>query len=319
MADVIVKALASLKAGEDDAESPNGTFFVILSTPNEDRDGEEVKAEEWELPLPDRITFDIDHGMNVASTIGSGVPSIDPETGNLLVKGSYASIQSAQDVRALVTEGHIFTTSVAFMRKTFTDTETGETSIKRELLNGAFVAIPCNTEAVVLDSKAIKSGARNSKSDQDLIQTAHDAMKGLGATCGGNADPDNAPDDAAGAAGKALSKKDGGPDPVALVQATDAALDEATDLLADIDTTSLDPKLQQAIALVYAAGESIDEVLDALGLPDPDEPDSGDSVKNAAASNASTAAGDDLAADDAGLAAQIKAARVAALTALAGL
>ena len=59
-----------------------GTFEVILSAPTKDRDGETLLPSEWKQPLPDHITFDQDHGMSVASTVGSGVPRID-EKGNL--------------------------------------------------------------------------------------------------------------------------------------------------------------------------------------------------------------------------------------------
>lgn len=148
---VICKAVGVVTKGADDDASDNGTFEVILSTPTADRDGEEVKAEEWKSPLPDHITFDIDHGMSVATTVGSGTPEIDDE-GRLLVKGRWASTPLAQQTRALVNEGHIKTTSVSFMRLA----TKGTGGAKRELLNGAFVAVPANPEAVVLSSKALE-------------------------------------------------------------------------------------------------------------------------------------------------------------------
>jgi hypothetical protein len=52
--------------------------------------------------------------------------------------------------------------------------------VTRELLNGAFVAIPSNREALVLSSK---SGARNSKSDAAAVQGIHDHAAMLGADC----------------------------------------------------------------------------------------------------------------------------------------
>jgi len=111
------------------------------------------------------------------------VPTIDPETGNLIVKGTYSSLPRAQEVRTLVNEGHIRTTSVAFMsEKTEKD---GVTAVKRELLNGAFVAIPSNREALVLSSKSLKAGARNSSSDAEKIQQIHDLALALGATAEG--------------------------------------------------------------------------------------------------------------------------------------
>lgn len=163
-----------------DDEFP-GSFEVVLSAPTLDRDGDTLLADEWKLPLPDKITFDSDHGMSVASTVGSGVPSIDEKTGNLIVRGTYSSLPRAQEVRTLVNEGHIDRTSVAFMTLPKTSKNAKP---QRELLNGAFVAIPSNREAVVLDSKslAVKVGARNSASDAEKIQAIHDMAAQLGAS-----------------------------------------------------------------------------------------------------------------------------------------
>lgn len=159
-----------------------GSFEVVLSAPTLDRDGDTLKADEWKQPLPDHITFDIDHGMSVASTVGSGAPHIDDE-GRLIVAGSYSSLPRAQEVRTLVNEGHIKTTSVAFMtEKTKKD---GKEATVRELLNGAFVAVPSNREALVLASKGIKAGARNSSADAAMIQDIHDKTASLGADCSG--------------------------------------------------------------------------------------------------------------------------------------
>lgn len=158
-----------------------GSFEVILSAPTKDRDGDTLLPDEWKQPLPDHITFDSDHGMTVATTVGSGAPRIDEETGNLIVAGTYSSLPRAQEVRTLVNEGHIRTTSVAFMsEKTEKD---GKSVAQRELLNGAFVAIPSNREALVLASKGAKAGARNSASDLAAIQEIHDAAMSLGADC----------------------------------------------------------------------------------------------------------------------------------------
>lgn len=163
-----------------DADEFPGGFEVILSAPTKDRDGDTLTPDGWELPLPDHITFDQDHGMTVATTVGSGTPRIDEETGNLIVSGTYSSLPRAQEVRTLVNEGHIKTTSVAFMNKKVAKANGDGYRTVRELLNGAFVAIPSNREALVLSSKA---GARNSKTDAAHIQTVHDAALALGAVC----------------------------------------------------------------------------------------------------------------------------------------
>lgn len=183
---VLTKAIAEISPAEDDADSATGKFDVILSAETRDRDGDELKRDQWKQPLPDHITFDTDHGMSVATTVGSGTPYIH-EDGTLRVSGTYSSIPRAQEVRTLVNEGHIRTTSVAFMSDKSVKAAGG---VQRELLNGAFVAVPSNREAVVLSSKAYealeeetKAGARNSKTDAMYLQKAHDSLVTAGAVC----------------------------------------------------------------------------------------------------------------------------------------
>lgn len=266
--DVIRKDATITNTDSTDEEFP-GTFRVVLSAPTKDRDGDTLLADEWKQPLPDHITFDVDHEMSVRGTIGSGKPYINdagqvPEApaGALIVDGKYWSGELGQETRSKVKEGHIKTTSVAFMtEKTQKD---GATVTQRELLNGAFVAIPSNREALVLSSKALdaKTGARNSASDAGHIQAIHDHATALGASHVG----DN---------GKSFGRKDAdtdsGNDPVDLISATDAAIDQAIDLFATVDLETLPPAVQQAIALVQAADASIDELMDVVGIPDPDE------------------------------------------------
>ena len=192
-------ALAEVKAAETD--DPNGAFEVVLSAPTLDRDGEVIDARAFE-PLPDHITFDIDHGMSTSTTVGSGAPWYD-EQGNLRVKGSFSSIARAQEVRTLVTEGHIRTTSVAFMSAK-REQKDGVTHVtKAELLNGAFVPIPANRQAVVLSAKAYdeKAGARNSTKDAERLQGIHDLAVENGAVCATpdpNTDAPATPDEESG-------------------------------------------------------------------------------------------------------------------------
>lgn len=176
----IIHKDATITPTGTDTDFP-GTFEVVLSAPTLDRDGDTLLPEEWKTPLPDKITFDADHGMSVASTVGSGVPSIN-EKGQLVVQGTYSSLPRAQEVRTLVNEGHINTTSVAFM--TMPKTSKNSAPV-RELLNGAFVAIPSNREALVMSSKTAKAGARNSSSDAAKIQKIHDLAIELGAAADG--------------------------------------------------------------------------------------------------------------------------------------
>jgi hypothetical protein len=145
-----------------DSTAPTGEFEVILSAPTLDRDNEIIDGHAFD-PLPDHITFDVDHGMTTSTTVGSGQPYYDGDT--LKVKGAFSSIPRAQEVRALVAEGHIRTTSVAYMGAR-TELKDGVRHIvKAELLNGAFVAVPSNRQAVVLGAK-------------DLTETRQKAVTG---------------------------------------------------------------------------------------------------------------------------------------------
>lgn len=156
-------ALGEVKAVEDADGDPNGEFDVILSAPTLDRDGEVIDSKVFD-PLPEHITFDIDHGMSTATTVGSGVPSYD-EQGRLRVKGTYSSIPRAQEVRTLVREGHIRTTSVAFMGAVREEKDGVPHIVKAELLNGAFVPIPSNRESVVLSAKSYEERAATTDDD----------------------------------------------------------------------------------------------------------------------------------------------------------
>ena len=252
---IIRKDATITPVGADDAFP--GEFEVVLSAQTLDRDEETLLQKDWKTPLPEWITFDSDHGMSVATTVGSGEPTFN-DAGDITVRGTYSSLQRAQDVRTLVNEKHIRTVSVAFMSAPSTEKGAPKGAKVRELLNGAFVAIPSNREALVLSSK---SGARNSAQDAKHMQSAHDSMVAAGASCAG--------------AAKSLTRKDADTedqsDPVALISATDAAIDSAIDLFAQVDVTTLPAEVQQAIALIQAADAAADELLDALGIPDPDE------------------------------------------------
>lgn len=156
-----------------DSDDPNGSFEVVLSAPTLDRDGEVIDVGAFE-PLPDHITFDIDHGLSTATTVGSGVPRY--EDGLLKVAGTFSSIPRAQEVRTLVEEGHIRTTSVAFMspvRKVVDDTVH---VTKAELLNGAFVPVPSNREAVVLAVKALRDRAESGKAVAGSFEALREAL-----------------------------------------------------------------------------------------------------------------------------------------------
>lgn len=149
--DVKTKEATALVSPVEDDQSQHGEFEVILSTSALDRDGDELDPADWKQPLPEYITFDVDHGMSVEKTVGGGKPFINA-SGQIQVRGQFSSRPLAQDTRTMLKEGIIRNVSVAYMER-----KNSEGKIERELLNGAFVAIPANTEAVVLSSKAAKA------------------------------------------------------------------------------------------------------------------------------------------------------------------
>lgn len=158
--DVVTKATGTVVPVED-SKSKHGEFDVILSTAALDRDGDELHADEWKSPLPEKINFDSDHGMSVASCVGSGKPFIN-DSGQLQVRGTFASTPHGQAVRTLVKEGHIDSVSVAFTQAK--NQKSGKP--QRELLNGAFVAVPANPEAKVL---AVKGAEADSAIYVDIV------------------------------------------------------------------------------------------------------------------------------------------------------
>lgn len=207
----VTKALAAIEPGPESEDGP-GTFSLILSTSDLDRDGEVVDPGAFD-PLPEHIAMDIDHGMSVATTVGSGRPFYR-EDGKLQVDGTYASTELGQQTRTLVREGHVRTASVAMLPLKKTKDGDGVAHItKADLLNGAFTPVPSNKGATVLSAKslttvydlishdatALKAGKRNSASDQRDLQEIHDLSAGLGAVCG----------DGSSEEGKSLAKRAG--------------------------------------------------------------------------------------------------------------
>lgn len=242
-----------------ESENPHGEFDVILSTDDLDRDNEQLHADEWKLPLPEHITFDSDHGMSVATTVGSGKPFIN-DAGQLQVRGTFASTPHAQTVRTLVSEGHINKTSVAF---SVHKTNKGAKPI-RELLNGAFVAVPANEKAVVLSSKSVeallKSAADGDVPSHDqLVQAVHDAAIHLGAQCMSDQEITDVDDGADDGANKGVTKSSGlaagelqeSPDSNPAEVATKAAAQAPAEVPTDAAALSADPVALRARSLAF--------------------------------------------------------------------
>lgn len=183
------RAMCEVKSLDDG--DPNGSFEAVLSAPTLDRDGEVIDGRAFE-PLPDRIPIDIDHGMTVATTVGSGVPFYDGDV--LKIRGTFSSIPRAQELRTLVTEGHVDRMSVTFMDASRVVKDGVQHIARAELLNAAFVPIPSNRDAAVLVAKAFAPTEEERKAHS--LQSIHDLAVQHGATCGEKSapTPDPAPD-----------------------------------------------------------------------------------------------------------------------------
>lgn len=158
-----VVATKTVDATVRPADDP-GEFELILSDDSLDRDGEHLWTHEWQNPLPDVIPIKANHSRDIAGIVGSGRPFIDTD-GALRVRGRFASTPLAQTVRTLVTEGHLNSVSVEFLR--------GEDGTA-ELVGGAFVDVPCNPAARVLAAKTAKTSS-SSSGGTEIMTTNHGA------------------------------------------------------------------------------------------------------------------------------------------------
>jgi hypothetical protein len=146
--DIRTKAVsATIEDTSADAEEFPGTFLVELTNESLDRDGDILKGDEWETPLPQQITFVNDHTHKMASVVGSATPEL--VDGKVICKGEWAATQNAQDTRKVIK--HVPYVSVAYREKRDRKADT----VTRELINGSFVVVPANTKAGVLSSKSV--------------------------------------------------------------------------------------------------------------------------------------------------------------------
>jgi HK97 family phage prohead protease len=133
------------------ADKDSGTFEVIASTADRDRQGDVVRQEGWDL------TF---YRMNPVvlwahdySQLPIGVcTSIEVVNGRLLAKGKFAPEDCnpfAQQVRRLYDAGMVKTTSVGFIPREFAQ-DSREEITKAELLEFSFVPVPANPYALTM-------------------------------------------------------------------------------------------------------------------------------------------------------------------------
>lgn len=134
------------KASDEDS----GTFEVIISTADQDRQGEIVDQNGWDLKnyLNNPIVLWGHDYYALPIGVADEVKVVD---GQLVAKGRFASMEAnpfAQQVRKLYDQGIVKTTSVGFIAKKMT----GNTITEAELLEFSFVPVPANPYAISMRS-----------------------------------------------------------------------------------------------------------------------------------------------------------------------
>ncbi len=145
----VANLIAKTKATGD---NDSGTFKVIISTADVDRQGESVSQNGWDLSFYKSnpiVLWAHDYG-----SLPIGVTtSIEVKDGKLVAEGKFAPAAAnpfAQQVRMLYDLGMVNTTSVGFIPKEFDTKESGKIT-KSELLEYSFVPVPANPYALRLD------------------------------------------------------------------------------------------------------------------------------------------------------------------------
>ncbi len=171
-----IEKMAPVAASIKEA-AESGTFEVVVSTEDQDRQGEIVRQDGWNL---DRYKQNpIVLWAHDYSSLPVGVAeSIEVVNGKLTAKGRFASAEAnpfAQQVRKLYDAGILRTTSVGFIPTTMD----GNVITSAELLEFSFVPVPANpfalslreAEALELDVPALcTKGFRLAKKDgEDVI------------------------------------------------------------------------------------------------------------------------------------------------------
>ena len=153
ISNIATKAVIDLIASTKSSDNKNsGSFKVIVSTSDVDRQGESVNQAGWDLTFYKANPIVLWAHDYSALPIGICL-SIDVSDGKLIAEGKFAPADAnpfAQQVRKLYDLGMINTTSVGFIPKEYDGTKQGVIS-KSELLEFSFVPVPANPYALRLN------------------------------------------------------------------------------------------------------------------------------------------------------------------------
>lgn len=170
--DALIKSIASKAVAElitkttSASDGDSGSFKVVVSTDDVDRQGETVLQSGWDLSFYKQnpvVLWAHDY-----SSMPIGIcTSIYLENGKLTAEGKFAPAEAnpfAQQVRRLYDLGMVRATSVGFIPLEFDESQRG-TITKAELLEFSFVPVPANPHALTTNQ------VRTLKIDMALLKT----------------------------------------------------------------------------------------------------------------------------------------------------
>lgn len=152
--EALMKALSGLHAKDfitkaTEGDKDPGSFKVIISTGDEDRHGEQVRIDAWDLKhyMKNPVVL---FGHNYNELPIGVADKVYVQDGKLIAEGRFASEEAnpkAQQIRRLYDAKMIRTTSVGFIAKEF-DPDDRNIIINAELLEFSFVPVPANPHAL---------------------------------------------------------------------------------------------------------------------------------------------------------------------------
>lgn len=136
----VQEAIAETKAADN-----TGTFEVIISTADRDRQGDIIMQDGWVLDnyLKNPVVLFGHDYWSLPVGVCDEIKVID---GKLVAKGRFAGHAFAQEIRKLYDAGMLRTTSVGFIPLE----QEGNVILKAELLEFSFVPVPANPMALSL-------------------------------------------------------------------------------------------------------------------------------------------------------------------------
>lgn len=170
LAEKLFAAISTVKAVEIKGE---GTFKVIASTADFDRDGEKILVEGWDFKnyLQNPIIL-FGHKYNDLNAIIGAATDIQTNKSEVIISGVFAATDAGQYARKLYDDGILRTVSVGFIpRKRDANIIT-----EAELLEVSFVPVPANPHALSLSKEFAEKFLTKSDESEDAEKVADDEV-----------------------------------------------------------------------------------------------------------------------------------------------